>query len=66
LTQTLILAQYVAEYEFRHNTRHITDEGRFNAFLENVSGRFDWYVGRLRRPDLLGGLGDRASVYQAL
>jgi hypothetical protein len=40
------LSQYVAEYEFRHNTRHITDEGRFNALLENVSGRLDWYVGK--------------------
>jgi transposase-like protein len=40
------LAQYVAEYEFRHNTRHITDAQRFSAFLENVSGRLDWYVGK--------------------
>ncbi len=39
------LAQYVAEYEFRHNTRHITDAQRFSALLQNVSGRLDWYVG---------------------
>ena len=40
------LNQYVQEYAFRHNTRHITDEQRFNALLENVSGRLDWYVGK--------------------
>jgi len=40
------LNQYVQEYAFRHNTRHITDAERFNALLENVSGRLDWYVGK--------------------
>lgn len=40
------LNQYVAEYEFRHNTRHITDAERFNALLGQISGRLDWYVGK--------------------
>jgi len=40
------LNQYVSEYEFRHNTRHINDSERFNALLRNVSGRLDWYVGK--------------------
>ncbi len=40
------LAQYVNEYEFRHNTRKITDEERFNALLANVGGRLEWYVGK--------------------
>jgi len=39
------LNQYVQEYSFRHNTRHITDSERFNALLANVGGRLDWYVG---------------------
>lgn len=40
------LNQYVQEYAFRHNTRHITDSDRFNALLANVGGRLDWYVGQ--------------------
>jgi transposase-like protein len=40
------LNQYVQEYAFRHNTRHISDEQRFNAFLGQISGRLDWYVGK--------------------
>lgn len=40
------LNQYVAEYEFRHNTRHISDAERFTALLANVGGRLDWYVGK--------------------
>lgn len=40
------LNQYVAEYEFRHNTRHISDAERFNALLGQISGRLDWYVGK--------------------
>ena len=44
------LAQYVAEYEFRHNTRHINDEERFNALLSNVGGRLDWYLGQNAKP----------------
>lgn len=40
------LPQYVAEYEFRHNTRDITDAERFSALLGQVSGRLDWYVGK--------------------
>jgi hypothetical protein len=39
------LAQYVNEYEFRHNTRQISDEARFDALLSNVGGRLDWYLG---------------------
>ena len=40
------LNQYVQEYAFRHNTRHITDEDRFNVFLAGVGGRLDWYLGK--------------------
>ncbi len=40
------LAQYVAEYEFRHNTRHITDAERFSALMGQIEGRVDWYVGK--------------------
>lgn len=40
------LNQYVQEYAFRHNTRHISDEERFTAFLGQISGRLDWYVGK--------------------
>jgi transposase-like protein len=40
------LNQYVQEYAFRHNTRHISDTERFNALLEQISGRLDWYVGK--------------------
>ena len=40
------LDQYVQEYAFRHNTRHISDAERFNALLEQISGRLDWYVGK--------------------
>lgn len=43
------LNQYVQEYAFRHNTRHISDGERFNALLANVGGRLDWYVGKSRR-----------------
>lgn len=38
------LGQYVSEFEFRHNTRRITDGERFNGLLGNVEGRVDWYL----------------------
>jgi hypothetical protein len=56
------LAQYVNEYEFRHNLRHVSDEARFDAFLKNVGGRVDWYLGQNakgaadRRPDSVNDL----------
>ncbi|MDP9237575.1 MAG: IS1595 family transposase [Chloroflexota bacterium] len=40
------LNQYVQEYAFRHNTRHISDGERFNALLGQISGRVDWYLGQ--------------------
>jgi|CXWL01.1.fsa_nt_gi transposase-like protein len=40
------LNQYVQEFAFRANTRHISDEQRFNYLLSNVEGRVDWYVGK--------------------
>lgn len=40
------LNQYVQEFAFRANTRHITDEERFNFLLSNVEGRVDWYLGK--------------------
>jgi transposase-like protein len=40
------LNQYVNEYEFRHNTRKVSDEARFDALLANVGGRLDWYLGK--------------------
>jgi transposase-like protein len=40
------LNQYVQEYAFRHNTRHISDTERFNELMRNVGGRVDWYVGK--------------------
>jgi transposase-like protein len=39
------LAQYVAEYEFRHNTRNIKDADRFKALASQTEGRLSWYVG---------------------
>ena len=39
------LNQYVAEYEFRHNTRQIKDAERFMALASQTDGRLDWYVG---------------------
>jgi transposase-like protein len=39
------LHQYVAEYEFRHNTRQIKDADRFMALASQTDGRLDWYVG---------------------
>jgi len=39
------LNQYVQEFAFRANTRHISDEERFNFLLSNVEGRVDWYLG---------------------
>jgi len=39
------LHQYVAEYEFRHNTRQIKDAERFMALASQAGGRLDWYVG---------------------
>jgi transposase-like protein len=40
------LNQYVQEFAFRANTRGITDGDRFNALLQNVEGRVDWYLGK--------------------
>lgn len=40
------LSQYVAEYEFRHNTRQIKDAERFIALASQTDGRLDWYVGQ--------------------
>jgi hypothetical protein len=39
------LHQYVAEYEFRHNTRQIKDAERFMALASQTAGRLDWYAG---------------------
>jgi len=39
------LPQYVNEYEFRHNTRKVTDAERFRLLVSQTSGRVDWYVG---------------------
>jgi transposase-like protein len=54
------LAQYVNEYEFRHNTRQITDAERFLALASQTEGRVDWYVGKsaseAKRPDSLNDL----------
>ena len=50
------LAQYVNEYEFRHNTRHISDAERFKVLTSQTLGRLDWYVGQQtseRRGDVL-------------
>lgn len=38
------LAQYVNEYEFRHNTRKISDRERFRALASQTDGRLDWYL----------------------
>lgn len=38
------LAQYVNEYEFRHNTRKVTDAERFRQLVSQTSGRVEWYV----------------------
>jgi hypothetical protein len=40
------LAQYVNEYEFRHNTRTISDAERFRALASRTEGRLTWYVGK--------------------
>ena len=40
------LAQYVAEYEFRHNTRKVSDAERFTRLAGQTDGRVGWYVGR--------------------
>jgi len=40
------LGQYVQEFAFRHNTRHISDAERFTTLMSQVSGRVDWYLGR--------------------
>lgn len=40
------LNQYVQEYAFRHNTRHISDAERFDELMRKVGGRVDWYVGK--------------------
>lgn len=38
------LAQYVNEYEFRHNTRKVSDAERFRALASQTEGRVDWYL----------------------
>lgn len=43
------LAQYVNEYEFRYNTRKVTDAERFRLLASQTSGRVDWYVGEASR-----------------
>ena len=40
------LAQYVNEYEFRHNSRKMTDADRFKLLASQTSGRLEWYVGQ--------------------
>jgi transposase-like protein len=40
------LGQYVQEFAFRHNTRHITDAERFTTLMGQISGRVDWYLGQ--------------------
>ncbi len=50
------LAQYVNEYEFRHNTRQISDAERFRVLASQTEGRVDWYLGAKKpsvdqRPD---------------
>jgi transposase-like protein len=40
------LAQYVNEYEFRHNSRNISDAERFQLLASQTSGRLDWYLGQ--------------------
>jgi transposase-like protein len=52
------LAQYVNEYEFRHNTRKVSDAERFQMLASQTSGRVDWYLGkqasqRTAEPDLI-------------
>ncbi len=39
------LGQYVNEYEFRHNTRKVSDAERFRALVSQTEGRLDWYLG---------------------
>jgi transposase-like protein len=47
------LAQYVNEYEFRHNTRKVSDAERFRQLVSQTSGRLEWYVGQAsERPAL--------------
>ena len=43
------LAQYVNEYEFRHNTRKVSDAERFRQLVSQTSGRVEWYVGGASR-----------------
>jgi hypothetical protein len=54
------LAQYVNEYEFRHNTRQISDAERFRALASQTEGRVTWYLGKQTsepmRPDSLNDL----------
>jgi len=40
------LNMYVNEYEFRHNSRKVTDAERFRALLSQTEGRLGWYVGQ--------------------
>jgi transposase-like protein len=44
------LAQYVNEYEFRHNTRQISDAERFRALASQTEGRVAWYLGGSAAP----------------
>src|SRR5206468_12064657 len=38
------LNQYVNEFSFRHNSRHVKDAERFTSLVKNVEGRVDWYL----------------------
>jgi transposase-like protein len=38
------LNQYVNEYEFRHNTRKVSDAERFRALASQTEGRLTWYL----------------------
>ncbi len=40
------LGQYVSEYEFRHNTRKVSDAERFRALVSQTEGRVEWYLGK--------------------